>query len=360
MSTTEPHREAPQVRPTLKALKILPDDEPLVAAAQHELERAKQATDLDTQRAILAGLRLGELKHPLLDDARTILEKGGVPDVHASSSKAASTKTARRTVHEVRARTGAAWRGAVVLEDGVWWLVFAERHDRFHSTSADFFKKGTWAPSELDKQLAAQDAVHLERRRWKIAALTALLDALRDAVAQTRPIEFALTAPAGGGACTLRVEIEHDAPAPTADLAHTSSGILQTSLLVRGAGRDLVEAIVEILACVCDGEQDQSYLPGGDLLFLSTISHARLAQLTATISATTDIAVHVKELPAPTVLHYVNTGRLTAGFVTGTAVLSLCGEWFVPRLDSSADLPVCPTCEEHEPVARALLEHLRS
>jgi hypothetical protein len=361
MTKTDPPR-AIQVRPTLRALKLLPSDDPAVAAQTNVLERAKRAPDTDTKRAILfSELRLGQLQHPLLDDVRTALEQGGMPDVHASSTKAA--KTTKHTVYEARSRTGAAWRGAVVLEGDIMWLVFADRHDPFHRTAADYIKKGSWLPTQLDRELAAQDAERIDLDRWRVEALTKFLDALGKATTEKRPVEFGLADATSGDACTLRVEIEHvEEPAPTPDLAHTTSGMLRIALLIRGADRELVDSILGILAHVRDGaeERDQSYLKGGGLLLLSTVSHARLAQLTAAVNDTTDVAVQAQVLPTPTVLHYVNTGRLAAGLVNGTAVLSLCGEWFVPRLDGSADLPVCRTCEERKPLAQALLDGLRS
>jgi hypothetical protein len=353
MSSDNP-KHALQVRPTLRALKLLPADEPTVAAALSMLDRARQAPDSATQRAILAELQLGQLQHPILDDVRTTLKQGGMPDVHKS------TKADGRTVYEARSRTGAAWRGAFVLEGGTWWLVYASPHDRFHSTAADYMKKGSWPPSPLDKQLAAQDAEYILRSQWRVTALTTILDALSRAVAEARRVEFELADATGTAACTLRLEIEHDEPAPTADLAHTTSGMLQISLLIRGAGRELVNAILALLAFVRDGEQEQSYLPGGDLHLMSTMSHARLVQLTADVNETTDVATQASTLPTPTALHYVSKEQLAAGAVIGTAVMSLCGQWFVPRVDGSADLPVCATCEDRKPLAQAMLDGLRS
>ena len=129
-----------QVRPTLRALKLLPTDEPAVAAERTVFDRAKSAPDVDTKRAILAEHRLWQLQYSLLNDVRTILEQEGMPDRHTPS------KAAGRTVYEARGRTGAAWRGASVLEGDVLWLVYASPHDRFHSTAADFIKKGKWLP----------------------------------------------------------------------------------------------------------------------------------------------------------------------------------------------------------------------
>ncbi|GAA4695821.1 Protein of unknown function (DUF3039) [Promicromonospora umidemergens] len=348
-----------QVRPTLRALKLLPTDEPDVAAERTVFDRAKSAPDADTRRHILHEHRLGQMQYSLLNDVRTILEQGGMPDRHTASSKAAG-----RTVYEARSHTGAGWRGAFVLEGDVMWLVFASPHDRFHSTAADFIKKGTWLPGELDKKLAAQDAESIRRRGWRVDALTTILDALRETTTEQRPVEFELADTTRSNACTLRLESEPiDEPAPTADLAHTTSGMLTVTLLIRGADhKDLIQPIIDILALVRDSaeEQEQVYLKGGDLQLVWIVSHARLSQLTAAVNDTTDMVAQPQELPTPTALHYVNTSVLAAAFVDGTAVYSLCGQWFVPRLDGSARLPVCQECEERKPWAHAVLDGLRS
>lgn len=308
MSTNDPQR-ALQVRPTLRALKLLPAGAPAVAAALSVLDRARTAPDDATKRAVLDELRLDQLQHRLLNDVRTLLEQGGMPDVHATSTKAAG-----RTVYEARSRTGAAWRGAFVIDGGTWWLVYASPHDRFHSTAADYIKKADWPPTRLDKDLAAHDLEQIRQSQRRVATLTTILDALGSAVADKRAIEFELADAAGTNVCTLLLElIGHDEPAPTADLAHTTSGMLQISLLIRSASRDLVSAILALLAFVRDGEQEQAYLPGGDLLLMSTMSHARLAQLTADVYETTDVAAQATFLPTPTATPASSPRRCTTG-----------------------------------------------
>lgn len=348
-----------QVRPTLRALKLLSSDDPAVAEQLTMLDRAKSAPDPDTQRHILHELQLEQLQHPLLNDVRTRLEQGGMPDRHASSSRAAG-----QPIYEARSHTGAAWRGAFVLEGDVMWLVFASPHDRFHSTAAEFLKKGDWLPHELDKELAAQDAERTRRHLWRVEALTTILHALRGAIDEQRPIGFKLADTTGSNVCMLRLQGEAiDEPASTADLAHTTSGMLTVTLLIRGADyKTLVEPILHLLRIVWDGAeaQDQTFLDGGDLQLMWTMTHARLAQLTATVNSTTDMVALPQELPTPTALHYVNTNKLAAAFVNGTAVYSLCGQWFVPRHDDSVSLPVCRECEERKPWAQEMLDRLRS
>lgn len=348
---------ATRVRPTLRVLKTLPrvgDDAAWVLAT---IGRAQRAADLATKRSILSELRLDDMRHPLLDDLREAFERGDAPDRHESASREVG-----RTVYEARSSTGAAWRGAAVLEDGVVWLVFADVHDRFHSTAADYLKRGTWRPSALDNELAAQDSVRSRWRLWRVEVLTAVMRGLTEAVAANGRADLDLPAAETNSVCSLQLVLDHDRPAARAELAHTTSGMLHVAVKIKN-GTDnyaTVRVVLEMLTFIRgEGEQDQSYLPGGDLLVLATVSHARLAQLTAQVPMVSEIRPGGPR-PEPSVLHYVNTGELAAGFVNGSAVLSLCGEWFVPRRDSTAELPVCPRCEEQEPFAQALLNSLRS
>lgn len=88
------------------------------------------------------------------------------------------------------------------------------------------------------------------------------------------------------------------------------------------------------------------------------LTHARLAQLSATLASTGGKAP-ATEVRSQGALHYVDRGRLSGGFVNGTAVLSLCGVWFVPQHDSNANLPVCAACESIEPAAQRLIGAVR-
>lgn len=277
-----------------------------------------------------------------------------MPDVHRSATKAAG-----RTVYEARSQSGAGWRGALVLDDGVMWLVFADRHDRFHASAADYIKKGTWRPGSLDVELAAQDAEYVRLRRWRVDTLAVVLSALGESAANSRPVEEKIADPFGGNSCNLRIEIDHDIPALSASLAHTTAGLLLVSLLIRGASRRLVEEIISVMAIIRDGEQDQAFLPGGDLQLLYTMTHARLAQLTADVATSASAALQPTRVPNSTALHYVSRPTLAEALVNGTALLTLCGEWFVPRHDDSALLPICAVCEQRQPHAQAVLDALR-
>lgn len=112
-----------------------------------------------------------------------------------------------------------------------------------------------------------------------------------------------------------------------------------------------------MLALVLGENREQSYLDGGNLQMLGLLSHAHLAQLTAQLGDPAPLTT--VEPRTPTHLHGVSAPALTEAWITGSAVLSFCGVWFVPRYDETAPLPMCEECERANPVVTALLTALR-
>lgn len=345
-------------RPTLRALAMLPGDTVDVGAAQSTLSRAKAASDPPEKLKILTGLRLDDLAHPLLDDARTRFAGGGQPDIHRGATQAAGSP-----IYEVRDPQGAGWRGAVSVQQQIGWLVFADRHDRFHSSVASYLSKATaqWLPGQLDQQLAAQEAARRRLDRWKCDTLTAFIDLLR-AAALTGPRSSTLPiADEQGNTCTVTLAITHDAPAPDAATAHTRSSMLQVSVTFRTDAYDLVRQLAALVSLLQDADTpvESTFLPDGGLMLLLTLTHARLAQVTTTLAASG--GTRPPEVVAqPTVLHAVGKADLVEGLVLGRAARALCGVWFVPRFDATCELPVCEVCEASQPHAQAVLDSLRA
>lgn len=348
-----------QVRPTLRALKLLPADSFDSAPILSTLARARNANGADEKRAILGSLTLWSLDQPLLNDARDLFDQG-TPDQHKSSTAAAG-----RPVYEVRSTTGAAWRGGVIVDGDTAWLIFADVHDRFHESAAEYIKTGSWAPSALDMVLRDRDVARVEARAWEIDLLTSLLEHLCQAAASPDRSTFTTPLDAKGKSCSVDITVEHDPPAPGPELAHTSTGLVYVTVRSSKATWATVERMIPLLdfiqaASTETGEVlEPAFLPGGDLLILMTLTHARLAQLSAQVSASGGERP-VGVLPVPTHLHYVGKVRLARSFVQGDAVQGLCGVWFVPVTDGSAALPVCGQCEETQPIAQQLLDMLRT
>lgn len=356
------------VRPTLKALRDLPtesyDSGPITAA----LRRARNAGSPEEKRRILRSLDLSHLTHPLLDDARAFLENGSLPDPHKSSTRAAGSP-----IYEARDRgPGAAWRGAIHIERAVAWLVFADKHDRFHDTAAKYIGAGTWRPTALDEELAEHDKALRSYRGWERDVLIGMIEHLVGAaLAPGSTTEFhtpTLFRPLKSGQkkpvrlhATVTFEATHDAPAPIASEAHTSQALIEVLISFDSEDHTVIEPLARLLAWlqVAGVETEVAYGLTGGLAIILTMTHARLAQLQADVQITGGDPPTLIPDP-PTRLHYVSTADIARGFVEGAAANALCGVWFVPSTDASTNLPVCDDCERARPVAQALLDRLRS
>jgi hypothetical protein len=94
----------------------------------------------------------------------------------------------------------------------------------------------------------------------------------------------------------------------------------------------------------------------GDLILYVEVSHAKMIQLlSGLVEEHQLVGVAPQE---PTCLHYVGIKFLVDGYVNGHSVRGVCGTWFVPTRDDSADLPICGRCEEEHPAAEAVQYHV--
>ncbi len=249
------------------------------------------------------------------------------------------------------------------MQQHIGWLVFADRHDRFHSSAAAYMSSATsqWSPGKLDWQLAALESARRRLDRWKCDTLSAFLDRL-SAAALEGPGSSTLTiADEQGNACAVALNVAHDTPAADPGHAHTSSSLLQITVTFRAVAYDVVRQLAALVSLLHDADTplEQTFLPDGGLMLLMTLTHARLAQLTTTLAASgrtrpPDVVAQ------PTVLHAVGKADLVEGLVLGHAARALCGVWFVPRFDATCELPVCQTCEASQPLAQAVLDRLRT
>lgn len=334
-------RERRRPRPTIKFLRMLPSD---------------SFPDEAQAKAIAEGkfkdLAIGEVRHPLIEDAVRQFQAGR-PDLHKSS-----TAVAGESVFEVRSRTGAAWRGAVILDkDGDPWLVWASKHDEFHHRASSVLKGGGLdhlRPAPVEYKLRAREDADAQHRAWRVDATAGLFAALAEAVELGRE-RCRFTLPEGSdGTDDVDITLDHDMPADALE----DSGSLLT-LVLRTNSRmtdDFVAFIVPNLQANAE-LIDPVYGPNGTLELWVTVTHAQLAQIVASrglaIPASGDACI-----APPTALHYVATKFLADGYVRGVATRGICGIWFVPTRDDHAKLPVCSACEDVEPSARRTTELL--
>lgn len=352
--TEESRDGGPQVRVTAKVLLELPAETLGSTTQQNLLRQAKVTTDRDARSAIVSELRFGSVEHDLLSDARTRLD-GGLPDYHR-----AATAAAGEPVFEVRSRSGAAWRGAVVRDDnGLFWLVYAAKHDVFHKTVASVMKRGEWRPTALDRVVLDQDQADGERTARSVSILSGLIEALRTAVesgaTERFPVEGAGLSPA-----TVEVLIEHDQPAENPDGANQSESSVSLVLRLDANSAELHGELLRTCLPFLqpdERQRDQAYGRQNTLELVMTITHARLAQLTGDFDVTVSSTAAVLALPDR--LHYANVTATIEGFVLGHAVVALCGLWFVPSTSEMSGLPICDECERTQPTAQRLLDQIR-
>ena len=338
-------------RPTIAFLKSLPI-ESFTDPIQRKQIANRKWTDLE----------FDEVQHPLVDDARRRFSGGNRPDQHRSS-----TKAARRAVFELRDPGGAGWRGAVVLDDaGDPWIVFAEKHNRFHDRAAEVLKvarQRDYLPMDAEYKLRDREDAARADCYWRAGILEAFLSAVRRALNSGQPeVAHLPESPKSSVVCGVSVELDHD----SADLDEIlDSGVASTFVdvgLVFPAKPDypLREAAIQEIVGLLrpqPGDIDSVYGRNDELHTSITISQARLAQLVA--ATTLDDASCLAppdRAPMSERLHYVASSYLAEAFVYGKSVRAVCGEWFVPTRDESAGFPVCGNCENERPIAQAVVD----
>lgn len=306
-----------EIRPTIKVIKSLPRDSfPDPTVWDHV--RAKAWTEL-----ILSGLQ-----HPLLDDARKQL-RSGLPDKHRHHSK-----VARQNVYEVRDRASG-WRGAVIFDDaGDPWLVYADEHDRFNSSTNRTFAETDYLPTPAEYKLRAGEEKILHYRHWSTEILLHVCHLLTAALRSGQAETVTTKGHRENESLTLTVAVESDEPAKSVAIAHESYSL--TTLILTVQAESSYQLQQELLGLILPFLQpdpalyDSAYDANNrnSMVLMVTLSQARLAQLTDE-SQFEEIRRGASSQPL-TRLHYVGTTNLTAAYVEGRAVRAVCGIYFVP------------------------------
>jgi len=159
-------------------------------------------------------VRIGFIEHPLIADASRRFAQG-LPDRHQEASKQLG-----RAVFEVRSRTGAAWRGAAILDEhGDPWLVWAAPHDKFHAQICDVLKNmDRWMPTAAEYKLRDREAEANRLSVWQRETVAFFCQAVAEAVS-TGKDTFSFPSYDHNTDLTLSITLEHDAPtgAPETD-----------------------------------------------------------------------------------------------------------------------------------------------
>lgn len=342
----------------MNVLKGLPSDSSITKVLSI-LARAKSA-DSCTASQILQEVRLEEISSKLLEDADRSFLNGDTPSRHEEASS-----EYQATVYEVRDHTGAGWRGAVILDkDSNPWLVFADRHDQFHAKVANALKRPEkYEPNALDYAIRDYEDNRLRDLTYKRDLVSGLLEALREANSTATLIEAFTPEDAQadlGKPVRYTVEITHDEPADTVEEANLTISTVTISMAM---SLNSHQGSQQLIACGVlyiqpdNNYHEYVYTENNELRLDLCITHAKLAQLLGETKVE-ETSFPPKPLP-PTQLHWVPAPEHIEGVITGKAVQSLCGSWFVPAENERAELPVCGRCESILPLAQEMLDQLR-
>lgn len=347
-------------RPTLKAIKQLPR-ESFADSVMYEMVARLSLADSCDFREILKSISFLHISHPLLSDSDSYFSRGVKPDKHRGSSLEG------HDVYEVRDRSGAAWRGAVIVPDSVPWLVYAAPHDHFHSEAKLFFKnsKEKALPQKVDLVILERD-----RDRQKLAldrqkSLLKFLSILNQAVEASNTTVTDTVAVRGAEACvTLKVDSLDDSniSVETAHEAHCDTSLsIRIKISNYEARQDVMRYWVNTLQP--DSALVETTCAQGDpdsMVFEIFVSYSHLAQLLAD-AQNNSIRLSDIKVPQPKVAHYTSKTKLTESIVMGKAVQSLCGKFFIPTRGGEARaLPICEECEVKQPIAQRLIDLLLS
>lgn len=347
------------VRPTLEVLKALEKKDMLPREAAKAMQHARAIDDHEARIKVLVALGLSTLDIPLLRDARSRFT-GGLPDPHKEM-----TVTAGTPVYEVRDRTGAAWRGAVVKPetDPSAWLIFVDAHDRFHKAGPkvilDKARSGTLGPSALDTRLRDMDQKSSQLAFERATLLESLIESLIKAARTTTPERVCTSGMFADARITVQISepivAEWDVPS-----AHKETSEVAIRLALSSPSDDARDELLR--TCVPFLQPDSSLwepLYRTELIVQVVLTRASLMQLLSTDLPL--LPVEDRQVPPPTTLHYTAKRSLSEAFVSGRAVRAVCGQWWVPIGDdhTHANLPVCPDCERDAPFAQVVHDILR-
>ena len=350
----------PVIRPTLRVMSQLPRESFPDPTMFDEVKKLK-SLPLEARQAALKRITLDDIDHGLVNDARSYLAAGITPDLHKSS-----TASRKEPVYEVRNRQGAAWRGAVIIDqNGDWWLVYAERHDHFHANAAKFFGSNAsdYLPSNIDEKLKEWDRIRRQELEEDKTILLSFSQALEQAIKSPGRTCKVLLPDLVKEKDRVLVTVTFPETADSPSTMHETIGEVSVIITIDMTNKELRDRLLGLCVPFIQPDpamRDQVYTSDYRSIHLDMfVSQARLAQFLATSKIPHTSLL--PDVPEPIRRHWAGQKVLTEAFVNGSVIQALCGEWFVPTRDGEAlpELPICLDCEAVEPLAQQLHNLIR-
>lgn len=346
-----------RVWPTVDVLKTLYKADMLSARTKSEYEAARRVSDFEQKVGhLVRAFEFAISDEDLLDDARKGFQRG-TPDLHKSTSSKAGTP-----VYEVRSRTGAAWRGAVICpDDGAdAWLIYADRHDRFHSSGpnaiVEGLKSGALGPSQLDLRVRKMGIQRVAAQSLHQQVLDAVIDSLQEIAIGAKGSQISMPEKSEYKDAVIHVSVNKIVDQETDPTeAHEDLSTIRLKFLDSSMSYQTRSELIRLIAGFLQPDEtmiESLYLRDFTLDIL--VTQAMIMQLLGLGKERTKGFEAIP--PKPKVLHYGFKSLLTEAYVQGSAVQAVCGQWWVPIGDAQThpDLPVCSKCEAEEPWAQAI------
>lgn len=300
----------------------------------------------------------------------------------------ASTRHAGYKVIEARDLSkGPGWRTAVIRMFDTAWAVFADAHDKFHTSAANAFResrRGETEPTVFDINIRAIKLQETEQAAliasWQRQLIRSVLDLFKEDYLSTdknvdvsvklpEPPDCLLQSDSRALGLEIRVAVVHDDRESSLEEDEQEPEAL-VEILVSfapwSADEEVQNLVLTTVLPVIDPWEEKwtreaaSYDKNGNMSFSYDMSVARASQLIFAAESEDDRYFEPED-PQPTQqAHYIVRGELAASVVECRPIRSVCGLWFVSSRVPDG-LPICRDCMEGLPDAsfvRALLDQL--
>ncbi|WP_141653655.1 DUF3039 domain-containing protein [Arthrobacter koreensis] len=347
-----------------------------------------------SQRSLIAGgdwqnlPMLDALSHPAI---RACQDFDANPSLSKYERHKEATAVAGYPVTEARdMRIGPGWRAAIIVKDGVSWIVHVETHDRFHATVASRFASQNLAytePTADDMQLRHLKMLEAKivgmTKSWQEEVIRRSLAAFRDAFVNHRDgqeVVAQLPSPPAEmlqpGAENVDLElavsvvyesvnVQDGADAGTSALAEVSIRFESWKMLSARLGNSssadgIVTLLLTTILPVLDNREETwttepaaHYGLDGSLTFDIEMSRMRALQLLFAAEHVGATGPSLGQAIRADVHHFVTQDDLKAAIADQEPLRAACGYWFVPaRFPDS--FPLCDECARQERVIRFL------